>query len=87
MAKKEKKVEARDILRAELAQLVMEAKGLDEIKRTKEGLVVTEDGQDLVIRVIQKKAKVEGKDVIEVIKLGEGDEGDEDEGEDEPAEG
>lgn len=85
MAKKEKKVELRDVLRKELAQLVMEAKGLDEIKRTKEGLVVTEDGQDLVIRVIQKKAKVEGKDVIEVIKLGEGDEGDEDE--DEPAEG
>lgn len=75
MAKgKEKKVEPRDVLRKELAQLIMEAKGLEEIGRTKEGLVFTEGEQDLVIRVIQKKGKVEGKDIVEVFKFGEEDE-------------
>jgi len=81
MAKKEKKVELRDVLRKEIAVLLMEAKGLTEIGRTKEGLVVTEGEQDLVIRVIQKKDKVEKKDIVEVITLDEAEAEGEDEGE------
>ena len=79
---KEKKVEARDVLRKEIAELLMEAKGLTEIGRTKEGLVITDGEQDLVVRVIQKKDRVEKKDIVEVLTLGE-DETEADEGEDE----
>ncbi len=68
--KKEKKVEARDLVRQELAELIMEARGLTEIERTKEGLVIREGEQDIVVKIIQKKAKVEKADVVEVIKFG-----------------
>lgn len=71
MATKEKKVEARDVLRKEIAELLMEAKGLTRMGRTKEGLVITDGEQDLVIRVIQKKDRVEKKDIVEVLTLGE----------------
>ncbi len=68
--KKEKKVEMRDLVRQELAELIMEARGLTEIERTKEGLVIREGEQDIVIKVIQKKNPVAEADVVEVIKLG-----------------
>ncbi len=68
--KKEKKVEMRDLVRQELAELIMEARGLIEIERTKEGLVIREGEQDIVVKVIQKKARVEKADVVEVIKFG-----------------
>ncbi len=68
--KKEKKVEMRDLVRQELAELIMEARGLTEIERTKEGLVIREGEQDIVIKVIQKKNPVAETDVVEVIKLG-----------------
>lgn len=74
MAKKEKKVEARDVLRKEIAELILKARGLTEIGRTKEGLVVTDGEQDLVVRVIQKKDRVEKKDIVETFTLGDEDE-------------
>ncbi len=66
---KEKKVESRDIVRNMLAQLIMEAEGTERISRTKEGLLVTLGEQDLIVRVIQKKSKVESKDIVETITL------------------
>lgn len=72
MSKKEKKVEARDVFRGELAQMIMRERCMTGIRRTKEGLVVTVDGQDLVIRVVQKKERIEAADVVETIAF-EGD--------------
>lgn len=66
---KKKKVESRDIVRNMLAQLIMEAEGTERISRTKEGLLVTLGEQDLIVRVIQKKSKVESKDIVETITL------------------
>ncbi len=69
MAKtKEKKVEARDVLRNELAQLIMANRGLNEIGRTKEGLLVQEGENDLIVRVVQKKDKVEKNAIVETIQ-------------------
>lgn len=85
---KEKKVELRDVVRAELAQLIMEARDLGEILRTKEGLVIQETNDKgekvhLVVRVIQKKSLVGQGDVVETIVYG-ADEGDEAYEEEEP---
>ncbi len=66
---KQKKVEARDVLRKELAKMLMEAKGLETIGRNKEGLVIRDGEQDLVVRVIQKKSKVEQADIVETFTL------------------
>ena len=80
MAKaKEKKVALRDIVRAELAQLIMADRGLPEIGRTKEGLVIQEKGDEgqlvhLVVRVIEKKSLVEKADIVETYVADEGDE-------------
>ncbi len=82
MAKaKEKKVELRDVVRAQLAQLIMADRGLGEIVRTKEGLVVQEvndkgEAVHLVVRVIQKKELTGQGDVVETI-VAEADEADE----------
>ncbi len=69
---KEKKVEVREVERGNLAQLIMEDKGLEAVKRIREGLVIetlNDEGQrvDLVVKVIQKKALVANADVVEVI--------------------
>ena len=81
---KEKKVELRDVVRNQLAQLIMFDRGLDLIERTKEGLVVQEVNEDgtvthLIVRVIQKKSLIEKADVVEVIVAdeAEADEADE----------
>lgn len=69
MSKSVKKLEVRDILRNKIAQLIMEDLGISEIGRSKEGLVIsTSDGKDLVVRVIQKKERVEKADIVEIIK-------------------
>ena len=68
MAKAEKKVEMRDVLRNKVAQLVMAEFGMAEIARSKEGLVINVEDKSLVIRVIQKKERVEKADIVEVIK-------------------
>ncbi len=86
---KEKKVEMRDVIRTEVAQLLMKERGLETMVRTKEGVVLTVGETDFVIRVIQKKEKVKQGDVVDVIEaLGDETEtGAEDEaGEDEPGE-
>ena len=77
---KEKKVVLRDVLRAELAQLIMADRGLPSIERTKEGLVVQELGEDgkvvhLIVRVIEKKSLVEKADIVETYLADEGDGG------------
>lgn len=64
---KEKKVTARENLRMVVAGLLMDEFGLEKIDRTKEGLVVRIGEEDLVVRVILKKDKVEKKDVVETI--------------------
>ncbi len=64
---KAKKVEPRDIWRNKVAQLIMEDMGLGEIGRTKEGILVRDGDQDIIIKVIQKKDKVEAKDIVETI--------------------
>ncbi len=66
---KVKKVEARDTVRNMLADLIMRGCGMDSISRTKEGLVVNVGEQDLIVRVIQKKSKIEKADIVEVITL------------------
>ncbi len=68
---KEKKVTLREVVRDELAKLVMEARGMEEIGRTKEGLVVREGEETVVIKVILKKGVVEKKDIVEFLKLAE----------------
>lgn len=68
---KEQKVKApepRDVLRAELAQLLMEHEDLPRIERTKEGLVISRGEVDLVVRVIQKKERVEANAIVETIE-------------------
>lgn len=64
---KEKKVEMRDVLRSELAQMIMKEFHMTGIRRTKEGLVVRREDKDLVVRVVQKKELVREADVLEVI--------------------
>lgn len=64
---KEKKVEMRDVLRSELAQMIMKEFHMTGIRRTKEGLVVRREDKDLVVRVVQKKELVGDADVLEVI--------------------
>ncbi len=68
---KEQKVTLREIVRNELAMLVMEARGMTEIGRTKEGLVLRESEETVVIKVILKKGAVETKDIVETLKLAE----------------
>ncbi len=66
---KEKKVTVREILREELAILIMEAKGMEKIGRTKEGLVVEIGEETVVVKTILKKDKVEKKDIVEILEL------------------
>ncbi len=68
---KEKKVTLREIVREELAILIMEQRGMVEIERTKEGLVIEEGEEVVVVKVILKKDRVEKKDIIETLKLAE----------------
>ncbi len=68
---KEKKVTLREVVRDELAKLVMEARGMTEIGRTKEGLVLREGEETVVIKVILKKDAVETKNIVETLKLAE----------------
>lgn len=64
---KEKKVTAREELRGVIAGLLMEEFGLEKIGRTKEGLLVKVGDEDVIVRVILKKEKVEAKDIVEFI--------------------
>jgi len=64
---KEKKVTARETLRTVIAGLLMDEFGLEKIGRTKEGLLVRTGDEDLIVRVILKKNKVEAKDIVETI--------------------
>jgi len=60
------KVTPRTILQDELAEILKAKEGLDKIARTSEGLVVPREGAEpIVVRVIQKKATVEAKDIKE----------------------
>ncbi len=70
---KEKKITSRDQLRNELAELIMNARGLTVLERTKEGLVVKNGDEDLVIRVVLKKDPVVKADVVEILSQGEVD--------------
>ncbi len=69
--KKEQKVTLREIVREELAILIMEQRGMVEIGRTKEGLVIEEGEEVVVVKVILKKGQVETKDIVETLKLAE----------------
>ncbi len=69
--KKEQKVTLREIVREELAILIMEQRGMTEIGRTKEGLVIEEGEEVVVVKIILKKGQVEKKDIIETLKLEE----------------
>jgi len=64
---KEKKVTARETLRTVIAGLLMEKFELEKIGRTKEGLLVKVGDEDVIVRVILKKEKVEAKDIVEFI--------------------
>ncbi len=66
---KEKKVTVREILREELAILIMEARGMERIGRTKEGLVVEIGEETVVVKTILKKDRVEKKDIVEILEL------------------
>lgn len=66
---KQKKVEVRDEIREEIAQLLMAQFGLETMNRTKEGLVLPVGDKDLVIRVVQKKERVTQGDVIETLEF------------------
>lgn len=77
-AEKTKKVELRDIVRAELAQMIMKSRKMVTIDRTREGLVLRETSDngervDLIVRVIQKKAVIETADIVETIAIEEVD--------------
>ncbi len=63
----DKKVTLRETVRADLAQMILREFGLSELPRTKEGLLLQEDEADVVIKVIQKKDRVENQDIVEVI--------------------
>ncbi len=69
--KKEQKVTLREIVREELAILIMEQRGMSEIGRTKEGLVIEEGEEVVVVKIILKKGQVETKDIVETLKLAE----------------
>ncbi len=69
--KKEQKVTLREIVREELAILIMEQRGMVEIGRTKEGLVIEEGEEVVVVKIILKKGQVEKKDIVETLKLAE----------------
>jgi len=45
----------------------MEKFELEKIGRTKEGLLVKVGDEDVIVRVILKKEKVEAKDIVEFI--------------------
>ena len=64
---KEKKVELREIVRGELAQMILKEQGLEGIGRSKEGLVLEVNGVNVVVKTILKKEKVETKDLIETF--------------------
>jgi hypothetical protein len=64
---KEKKVTLREVLRAELAEILKEKEGLAKIGRTKEGLVVVRGDETAIVRVILKKEAVEAKDILETL--------------------
>lgn len=64
---KKVKVTEREIVREALAKLLLAEFGLNELKRTKEGLVLEVNGETVVVRTILKKEAVKTGDVIEVI--------------------
>ncbi len=70
---KEKKVNSRDQLRNELAELIMKARNLTILRRTKEGLVLKNGDEYLVIKVILKKDPIERTDVVETLNQGKVD--------------
>ncbi len=70
---KEKKITSRDQLRNELAELIMNARDLTVLERTKEGLVVKNGDEYLVVRVVLKKDPIERTDVVETLNQGEVD--------------
>jgi len=62
--KKKEKVTTRDVVYEGVAKALLEAYDLQEIPRKKEGLLLkltdeNGDEQDVIVRVIQKKDKVE----------------------------
>jgi hypothetical protein len=64
---KAKKVTAREVIRAELAEILKREKGLEKIARTKEGLVLVVGEETVVIRVILKKEKIEANEILETL--------------------
>lgn len=62
------KAAMRERVRDHLADLIMKEHFLDEIRQTKEGLVLSLREGDVVIRVVLKKERVEAQDVIDTIK-------------------
>jgi hypothetical protein len=64
---KEKKVTEREKFMYEVAQILMEAMDLDELNRSKEGLVFNRGEEQVVVKFIQKKNKVYREDIVENI--------------------
>ena len=64
---KEKKVTEREKFMYEVAQILMEAMDLDELNRSKEGLVFNCGEEQVVVKFIQKKNKVYREDIVENI--------------------
>ncbi len=71
--KKEKKVTEREKVMREVAQMVMQGYDMDAIYRTKEGLMVEKDGEQIVMKFIQKKNRVTQEDIKETIEREYGD--------------
>ncbi len=65
--KAEKKVTMREKLMGEVASILMEQYGMEELPRTKEGLLFEVDGEQVVLKFIQKKKVVTNADIVEIL--------------------
>lgn len=68
---KEKEVTLRERVIGTVAEAVMVPMNLDEIPLTKEGLLMEVEGEQFVVKVIQKKKRVHQEDVKDLLVAGE----------------
>lgn len=70
---KEKEVTLRERVIGTVAEAVMVPMNLGEIPLTKEGLLMEVEGEQFVVKVIQKKKRVHQEDVKDLLVAGEMD--------------
>lgn len=66
---KEKKVHARDVFYKEMAEILMDAYGLDHVGKTKDGLIFKREDKDYAVRIIEKKEAVNREDFVEIFSV------------------